>query len=199
MDFKEIIKAAKVGCIIFSVLLCVLGIILIAAPNFVSGFIGVVMGILLIIFGIIRLMGAFSIYRLAFRNDIPMGIILIILGVLSLIKPTGVLHFICIGLGVVILVDGLFKIQTAFEGKVIGIKNWWLILVFAVLTAVAGLILIANPADGTEVLFLLLGITLIADGLLNIITMITAAIKYKNTPPTVDYEEITVEYKEENQ
>ena len=47
--------AAKIGYIVISAALCILGIMLIAIPDFSASLFGVICGILLILFGIVRL------------------------------------------------------------------------------------------------------------------------------------------------
>ena len=71
-------RAAKIGYIVMSAALCVLGILLICLPEVFSGLIGVLIGIILIVFGAVRMAGYFSkdLYRLAFQHDLTSGIIL---------------------------------------------------------------------------------------------------------------------------
>lgn len=175
-------RTAKIGYIIISAALCALGIWLIAAPEFSVSMLGIICGILLIVFGCIRLTGYFSrdLYRLAFQYDLTFGILLIALGVIMLAHPAGLMTFICIALGLYIFADGLFRIQVALESKSFGIREWWLILIFAVLTAVCGLILMLRPGDGGRVLTVMLGITLLAEGILSLSTVITAVKIIKN-------------------
>ena len=53
-------RAAKIGYIVMSAALCVLGILLICLPEVFSGLIGVLIGIILIVFGAVRMAGYFS-------------------------------------------------------------------------------------------------------------------------------------------
>ena len=168
-------RAAKIGYIIISVALCVLGTVLIAVPGFSAKALGIICGILLILFGAVRIAGYFSrdLYRLAFQYDLPLG-------------------FLLIALGVIILSDSLFKIQIAIDSKRFGLTKWWLILAFAVLTGICGLALMFRPGEGTNFLMIMLGITLLFEGILNISTVITAVKIVKNQKPDVieiDYEE----------
>ena len=183
-------RAAKIGYIIISVALCVLGTVLIAVPGFSAKALGIICGILLILFGAVRIAGYFSrdLYRLAFQYDLPLGFLLIALGVIMLTNPTALMTFICI----YILSDSLFKIQIAIDSKRFGLTKWWLILAFAVLTGICGLALMFRPGEGTNFLMIMLGITLLFEGILNISTVITAVKIVKNQKPDVieiDYEE----------
>ena len=180
-------RAAKTGYIIISAVLCVLGAVLIAFPNFSVSLLGVICGITMIVFGIVKLTGYFSkdLYRLAFQYDLTSGVFLIALGTVMLVHPGSLMTFICIVLGIFVLADGMFKIQISFEAKSFGIPEWWLILIFAVVTGICGLLLAIRPGDGGRVLTVILGITLLAEGMLNFSTVITAVKIIKHQRPDV--------------
>ena len=187
-------RTAKIGYIIISTALCVLGVLLIAVPGFSVSMLGIVCGITLIVFGCVKLTGHFSrdLYRLAFQYDLTSGIVLIALGVIMLVRPGSLMTFICITLGLFILTDGLFKLQIAMDSKRFGIREWWLILALAVITGICGLLLMLRPGEGVRVIMVMLGITLISEGVLNLGTVLTAVRIIKNQQPDI----IDVEYEE---
>ena len=192
-------KVAKIGYMIISALLCALGILLIAAPEFSSILLGTACGIILIAFGIVRLVGYFSkdLYRLAFQYDLAFGIVMIALGILTLVNPGSLMTFICITLGLSILADGLFKIQIALDSKQFGIQKWWLILALAVITGVFGLVLMFRPTQSGIVLSVLLGLTLLSEGILNFGTMLTAVKIIKHQQPDTIQADFIEESEEE--
>ena len=87
-------------------------------------------GAVSIVFGIIKLMGYFSkdVYRLAFQFDLALGIAMIVLGAVEVIRPRLLLGLLPVVLGIIVLVDGLFKIQTALDSKRFGLKSGGLAL-----------------------------------------------------------------------
>lgn len=180
-------RTAKIGYIVISVLLCALGILLIAVPEFSVSAVGVICGAILIVFGIVRLVGYFSkdLYRLAFQYDLAFGIMMIALGVIMLWHPGSLMNFICITLGLSFLADGLFKIQIAIDSKRFGIREWWLILALAIVTVIFGGILIARTSESSRILTVLVGISMLCEGILNISTMITAVKIIKHQQPDV--------------
>lgn len=180
-------RTAKIGYIGISVLLCALGILLIAVPEFSVSAVGIICGAILIAFGIVRLVGYFSkdLYRLAFQYDLAFGIMMIALGVIMLWRPGSLMNFICITLGLSFLADGLFKIQIAIDSKRFGIKEWWLIFSLAIVTVVFGGLLIARPSESSHILTVLVGISMLCEGILNISTMITAVKIIKHQQPDV--------------
>ncbi len=190
-------RTAKIGYIVISALLCVLGIILIAIPEFSITAFGVICAVTLIVFGGVRLIGYFSkdLYRLAFQYDLAFGIMMIVLGIVMLLHPGSLISFICITLGLSFLADGLFKIQIAIESKAFGIREWWLILTLAIATAVIGVLLVSRPSESSRILMILTGISMLCEGILNISTMISAVKIIKHQQPDV----IEVDYYEERE
>ena len=180
-------KIAKIGYIVMSVLFCAAGVLFIAMPEMSTEIIGVCIGIAMILFGIVKLIGYFSkdLFRLAFQFDLEFGILMIILGVIVLIKPENLMVFICIALGISILLDGLFKIRIAMDSRQFGIKSWWLILSLAIVTGVIGVFLIADSVIGSQILSVLLGLTLLSEGILNLYTVISTVLIVKNQAPDV--------------
>ena len=178
-------KIAKIGYIVMSVLFCAAGVLFIAMPEMSTEIIGVCIGIAMILFGIVKLIGYFSkdLFRLAFQFDLEFGILMIILGVIVLINPENLMVFICIALGISILLDGLFKIRIAMDSRQFGIKSWWLILSLAIVTGVIGVFLIVESVIGSQILSVLLGLTLLSEGILNLYTVISTVLIVKNQAP----------------
>ncbi len=180
-------RIAKTGYIVISVLLCVVGIAFIAVPNISTEIIGICIGIAMILFGAVKLVGYFSkdLFRLAFQFDLELGVLLAVLGVVVLFNPKDLMEFICIAIGISILLDGLYKIRIAMDSKRFGIKSWWVILAMAAVTGVIGIFLIFNSAVGSQLLSILLGATLLAEGILNLYTVISTVLIVKNQAPDV--------------
>ena len=190
-------RVAKIGYIIMSVLLCVFGVLLIAVPDISLSVIGIVCGALFIVFGLVRLVGYFSkdLYRLAFQYDLAFGLLMIALGIIMLLSPESLMNFICIALGLSIFADGLFKVQIAIDSKRFGLSTWWLILALAVITVVVGIVLVARPSDSSRVLIVLMGVSMLCEGILDLGTVITAVKIIKHQQPDV----IVVEADEESE
>ena len=180
-------KIAKAGYIVMSVLFCAVGILFIAKPQMSTEIIGVCIGIAMILFGVVKLIGYFSkdLFRLAFQFDLEIGILMIILGVIVLFDPKNLMGFICMALGISILLDGLFKIRIAMDSRRFGIKSWWLILSLAIVTGVIGVFLIFESVIGSQILAVLLGLTLLSEGILNLYTAISTVLIVKNQAPDV--------------
>lgn len=187
-------KTAKIGYIVMSVLFCVLGVVLLFTPGVSALWIGRMLGIGLILFGAIKLVGYFSrdLFRLAFQYDLAFGLLLMVLGIVTLSHPGDALSFLCVMFGIPVLADGLFKIQIAMDSHQFGIRNWWLVLVLAALTCVVGVVLVFRPMTGVRALTALMGLSLLCDGVLNLsVALCTVKIVDHQRPDVIetdDYE-----------
>ena len=188
-------KAAKGGYIIMSLLFCVLGAALLLRPGVSVRVIGRLLGIGMLVFGGIKLTGYLSrdLFRLAFQYDLAFGILLMALGIITLVHPSETISFLCLMYGILVLSDGLFKVQIALDGRSFGIDRWWAILLAAVVTGVLGVLLVLRPGDGAEALTMLLGASLLVDGLLNlIVALLTVKIIRHQQPDVIETDEFEV-------
>ena len=178
-------KIAKIGYIAVSVLFCIAGILFIALPEISTKIVGIEIGIAAIVFGIVKLIGYFSkdLYRLAFQFDLEFGILMVVLGTIVLFHPKNVMAFIAAAFGIAIMFDGLFKIRIALDSKRFGIKDWWLILSLAIIAGIIGVALIFDSAFGAGVLTILMGVSFLSEGILNLYTVIRTVLIVKNQVP----------------
>ena len=197
MYLNNRIKAAKIGYIMISILLCVLGIVLIAVPDFSVTLLCVLGGGIMMLFGLVKIIGYCSkdLYRLAFQFDLAFGILFVVLGFILIIRTDAMVNLICIVMGICVLSDALLKIQISIDSRAFGIKKWWLILAMAILTGVAGFLLIFRPSESIQTIMILFGIALITEGVLNLITILTAVKIIRHQLPEV----IDLEYCETKQ
>lgn len=182
-------RAAKTAYIIISVLFCVLGAVLFVIPEVSLPWIGRLVGVSMIVFGVIKLTGYFSrdLFRLAFQYDLAFGILLIAVGIITLAHPGEAISFLCVMFGIPLLADGLFKIQISIDAKRFGIRSWWVVLSLALLTCIIGALLVLRPADGAELLTMLVGLALFLDGVLNLsVAVCTVKIIRHQRPDTID-------------
>ena len=190
-------RVAKIGYIAVSAALCFFGVLLIVKPEISLAGFGLFTGIVLIIFGIIKIVGYLSrdLYRLAFQYDLACGILVIALGIMVILEPNDVIDTICIAVGITFLMDGLLKIQISIDAKTFGIRQWWLILSVALLTVVIGVLLVFRTSGSVRALMVLLGISLLADGIMNLTTVLSTVkiIHHQYPDRTIEEEEIFLE------
>ena len=172
MKDNGILKTVKLSYVIISALECVLGLVMLFYPGFSLSAMGVILGVGLLVFGAVELMVYFT-------------------GNAPLLMSRNVLAMVGIG----ILAGSLFKIQTVLEARrYVSAGGWWLTFAALLLSAAAGIVLIFSPNASANVLVILLGISLLFNGVLNIcdVTYISRYVKkakdyYRNN---LDYSDV---------
>lgn len=188
-------KIAKYGYIVISAVFTLAGLVMILYPDPSQSFIGIFFGISLLVFGIIKLIGYYSrdLFRLAFQYDLQFGILLCLLGIITLIRHREAVAFLCAAYGICIIADSLFKVRTALDAKTFGIRQWWVTLVLAVLTGLMGLLITLSPLAAAQALTVLLGISFVCEGLMNLGVALSMVKIVDNQRPDVivsdDFEE----------
>ncbi len=191
MKNSKAVSVAKAGSILLSAFLCVFGAVLLAYPGISATVLLYAVGALLIGYGIFKIIGYFSndLFRLAFQFDLAFGVLLVIIGIFLLVRPEKMLAFVGFVIGILVLTDGLFKIQTALDARRFGLRTWWGILLLAILTAAAGVFLIGDPLFGANLMMIFAGISLLSEGLLNLFVTIAAVkIRKKDRSADIDAE-----------
>lgn len=175
MKDKSILKTAKTVYSAVAVLECILGLVMLCYPGFSLSALGVILGIGLVLFGVVELIAYFSgsTPLILSRNVLAGGIFFIILGVLVLTNPLGLMNFICIVIGVGILADSLFKLQSVLDVRQFMSRgSWWLVFAALLLSVLAGILLVFWPGESGRALIVLLGIGLLLNGAFNIFDVV---------------------------
>ena len=140
---------------VMTICLIALGAALLFAPQLGLRTLCVVYGVFLIVYGVTKLSGYFA-------KD------LFVLGIIIIKKTEYIIEILSTAIGIFMLVDGAFKIQTAVEAKRFGIERWWLILVMSFVVAFVGILLLVTPFETAGMIVRLIGLNLSLDGILNL-------------------------------
>lgn len=145
-----------------SILFYLSGILCLAVPDISGKAAAIAGGIILIVYGIIKIIGYFSkdLYCLAFQYDFACGTLLLILGIVILAANQKFKGYLLSALGVLILLDSLLCIQTSMDAKRFGLSSWPVILAFSILSGALGAILILTNTQTIA------GCSLLAEGLM---------------------------------
>lgn len=97
MNRKNGIRAARMGYLLISVLLCLQGIVLIAFPNCSVILLCRLGGGVMALFGAVKIIGYCSrdLYRLAFQFDLAFGMLLMTLGVILIVCTSRMIFECC--------------------------------------------------------------------------------------------------------
>lgn len=184
------LRAAKISYIVMSAAFCVLGVLLMLFPGISVSAVGIAAGVMLIAFGLVKLMGYFSkdLYQLAFQFDLAFGVLLMVLGVVILVSPDRALTFLCIVMGIAILADGLFKLQSSLDARRFGLRVWGMLLALAICAGLIGTLLLLHPGQSAKVLMILMGVGVLFEGILNLyFALFAVKIIRKEQPEVVGY------------
>ena len=137
-----------------------------------------VLGIGAIVFGILRVIGYFlrELDGVALRYDFASGVFAVIAGAMVIWRAAEVANIMAVVIGLFILVDCVFKLQVALDSKRMGASSWWVTLLFTCICMVLGCLLIFDTFKGQQVISIMMGVSLVADGLQNLCTVIYGAI-----------------------
>ena len=182
MEKYDIVKQAKISNLIIYSFMVAVGLAMLIFREIPTNVEMIILSVLCILVGGAKILGYFSndLYRLAFQFDLAIGLFLAIIGVLTLIvgskDPLGTVRLF----GIYIFIDGLLKLQTAFDAKKFGIASWLVILLTAILMVGVGIVgLLASYLEQISQL-IVLDVALMLDGLVNIwITAYTVRIRAK--------------------
>jgi uncharacterized membrane protein HdeD (DUF308 family) len=116
-----------------------------------------------------------SSYQAEVRNEVTwgwwllvlVGLLSIVAGVIILFKPSDSLATLAVIAGIFLLVDGILELAHSFMH---GTENRGLVALLGVLTAIVGVLLIRHPIGGVAAVALLIGLWLIAIGVIRFVT-----------------------------
>jgi len=100
------------------------------------------------------------------------GLLSIVAGVIILFKPGSSLATLAVIAGIFLLFDGILELVSSFMRTT---PNRGMVALFGVLTAIVGVLLIRHPIGGVAAIALLIGIWLIAVGVIRFATAFDAS------------------------
>ena len=122
---------------------------------------------------------------MAIRFDFAIGLFCVVLGALMLWRAPALTDVLSVMIGLLVLVDSVFKLQVAVDSRRMGAHSWWVTLVCTVVCLVLGVLLVFNPFNGKQVLTIMMGVSLIVDGVQNLCTVVYAAVFVKDVKAAV--------------
>lgn len=159
-------QLAKAGYLAISVVFYIAGAAYILLPEVPPLKLCIISGIVLIAYGIIKIIGYFSkdLYCLAFQYDLACGLFLIVFGTVILACSQQVIPHLSIGLGTLILLDSLLSVQMSKDAKQFGLESWYVILTAAIVAGVLGGVVIISPFHTALGQHIAAGCALLAQG-----------------------------------
>lgn len=166
--------------LLMSVIEIVIGILLLVNPvGFTSGII-IALGIASTAIGIAHVIRYFrsDAQTAAMNGNLTKGILLSAFGLLCALKSElliATFPIITILYGILILAAGVSKLQNAIDMLRLDRKYWFVALISAILTLLFAILIITNPFTSTAVLWTFIGVSLIIEAVLDVLTFVFAA------------------------
>lgn len=171
--------------IILCIIEVVVGILLLVNPLSFTNSVIIVAGVALIVSGLLNVIRYFrSTSEEAAEGQLLMrGLVLLLAGGFCTWYPQWfILTFpvITILYGVAILLAGLGKVQMAMDMLRAKNTKWWWGAISAAVSIICAIVIIKNPFSSTVAIWWFAGISLIAEGIFDVITLILSNKKEKN-------------------
>ena len=167
------IKGIKIELIIISVVLFALGLFLVIFPEISQLVICRVVGIALCVWGVLRLINYFRIAgsEILGSYGLVQGVTLLAFGMFFVIKPGFIAVFLGTALAIIIIIDGILKLQYAVDFYHLGSDKWWIEFIGSVVMVIIGIIALLNPFSTSSALIVFIGIALMIEGLWDFISL----------------------------
>lgn len=155
----------------------VVGILLLISPVGFTAWIVKVAGIIMMILGFINVIKYFrtNAKEASFEQTLTKGLLLLLAGAFCLFKTEWfIVTFPVFTLiyGVLILVTGICKIQLTVDMLRQKNNKWFWPAINAVVSIICAVVILKNPFASTAVLWMFTGASLVAEAILDIVTMI---------------------------
>lgn len=167
------LKTIKFEIIIVSIALFVLGLLLVIFPTASQEIICKGIGVALCVWGVLRLINYFRIAgsEILGSYGLVQGVTLLAFGMFFVIKPGFIAVFLGTALAIIIIVDGILKLQYAVDFYHLESDKWWIELIGAVVMVVIGIIALLNPFSTSSALIVFIGIALMIEVLWDFISL----------------------------
>jgi uncharacterized membrane protein HdeD (DUF308 family) len=180
-DFMREVKEFRKSYILVSALYVVLGAVLLIWPDISVQMICYVLGFAMIVIGITYGIIYFTKDNLSgvLQMDLVIGIVSAAFGIFILLNQSFLQSVLPFAMGIILLLGAVVKLQNSINMKRLRFRHWYFVLIFALVLAALGVGLLINPFDSEHWMVIYIGISLILDGLVNLISMICILTRMK--------------------
>lgn len=186
-DFFKNLKANYT----LSALLCVIiGLVLIIWPAASTQVVCMALGGMLSVYGIIQIaLYLFARERtLYLQGMLVLGIVFGVVGVWILLRPEAIIAAVPVIIGIIIIIHGLHNAIQAIDLKRMTYGNWWVALLFGMLSVILGIVLVCNPFGAVEMAVRVIGAFLLYDGISDMWILSRVFKTKKNSEKIIDAE-----------
>ena len=175
MGLIKAIKNFRWGYLLIACLLSICGLCVIVYPTESFKTVSYIISMGTSLAGIILLIKILSERARGFKFalSVILSCLVLICGLVSIFMPERIMELYPMFIGLLIIIDGSFKLQTVINAKRYKLKMWWLLLFLAVATIIGGFLTVRLRVDYTQLrLFsLILGASLFLCGVQNFFSL----------------------------
>lgn len=183
---RKILSAVKKYSIIFFIAAAVIGVLLIAFPEFMLAYAALFIGISFIVCGL------FGIISYIVKKDsvfaLILGIIAAISGLIICLAYQQIMTVIVFLLGIILLVGGVTDLVTSAYVAISRHRSWILTVLLSVASIALGVMAISNPFDTQNKLIQVVGVGLIIFAIVDLISYIQIKVIEKQVKKTLEAE-----------
>lgn len=191
---RKHIKGTKQEITFVNIAMLVLGVMLIIFPEKSADIVCIVAGIILGIWGLVRLIAYFASGKIESFGSFALvqGTALLGFGILFIINPGILKTFLTAALGIILIVSGVMKLQYAVDLLRLKDKFWYISLLGAIVSITLGAIVFFNPFKTAKWLMIFIGIALTVNSIWDIVSVVvlTKAIS-NNDKKMIEVETVT--------
>ncbi len=194
----ELIKKAKWGYILLSVIYIILGVILLIYPSQTIDIVCRIIGVTALI------CGTYMIIKFFFRGAVSLmptaglvfGIFCLVCGIILVANPDFVKSIIPFIIGIVIITDSASKLVTSFEIKKAAEDGWLGVFVLSVIGLVFGFVIVFNAGAAADFVVRIIGVSLIVEAIENLCTTAVVSGKFRSVKKSLGKKTIEGEFTE---
>lgn len=165
-------KKFTTAFVILSIVFIIAGLFLILNPQISETAIGVIIGVIFIVYGAVKLIG--FIFNAGLKGesffDFISGLLNIGLGMFVIYNHGAVLSITAVIIGIIVCFESIMRIITAFELKQSSYEKWYYEMAIGVLALAISGVIILNPFKTVLAVYIILGIAMVINGIFRLWT-----------------------------
>lgn len=194
-ELRQAMRSLRRSTIAESLVLLLVGILFLLFPESSGTVICYAVGALLCLCGLVRIVVYLRADRLiAFGSfGLVEGAALLAAGIFVLVRPEVLAGVLTTVFGVLLIIDGVLKMQHAISLSRIRARGWWVVLLLAAATAALGVIVLLNPFATALTLMIFAGVSLIVGSVSDLLTLLYVSRCVKSVRRLADQADLSKE------
>lgn len=175
MGIIKAIKNFRWGYLFLSFFLCLAGALVILFKSETLKIVSYIIAASTLIVGLVQIVKLLSDRKrgVGFTFSIILTVLTLVCGLVAFVIPDKVVEIYPMFIGLIIIIDGAFKLQTVINAKRYNLKMWWFLLIFSGATILFGFFAVRLRVGevGASLFSIILGLALIFSGLENFFSL----------------------------